>query len=95
MQCLTLTIAEPWFSMIKNGIKREEYRELKLYYYSRFRRGKHFDCIRLVNGYSRLAPFIFLIDPTIEIRTGKTEWGAKDTRTLYYVITWKKLAFNL
>lgn len=95
MTSITLTIAEPWFSMIKSGIKKEEYREIKPFYDSRFRGGKHFDYIRLVNGYSRLSPVVFLIDPAIEIRAGKQEWGAKDNKTNYYVITWKNLAFNL
>jgi len=28
MKTLTLTIAEPWFSMIRDGKKKEEYREI-------------------------------------------------------------------
>lgn len=32
---LTLTVAEPWFSMIKNGEKKEEYREIKPYWINR------------------------------------------------------------
>ena len=35
MKTLTLTIAEPWFSMIRDGKKKEEYREIKDYYLSR------------------------------------------------------------
>jgi hypothetical protein len=33
---LTLPIKEPWFSMILSGEKKEEYREIKPYYTSRF-----------------------------------------------------------
>ena len=33
---LYLPIAEPWFSMIRDGIKTEEYREDKPYYQARF-----------------------------------------------------------
>ena len=35
MKTLKLTIAEPWFSMIRDGKKKEEYREIKDYYRSR------------------------------------------------------------
>ena len=30
---LQLTIAEPWFSMIREGKKKEEYREIKEHYF--------------------------------------------------------------
>ena len=33
MKTLTLTIAEPWFSMIRDGKKNEEYREIKDHYF--------------------------------------------------------------
>lgn len=33
---LTLTIAEPWFSMIRDGKKKEEYREIKDHYFHLF-----------------------------------------------------------
>lgn len=33
---LTLTIKKKWFDMIKSGEKKEEYREIKPYYDSRF-----------------------------------------------------------
>ena len=36
MKTLTLTIAEPWFSMIRDGKKREEYREIKDHYLHQF-----------------------------------------------------------
>lgn len=35
MKALTLTIAEPWFSMIRDGKKKEEYREIKPHYIAR------------------------------------------------------------
>ena len=33
---LTLPIKKKWFDMIKSGEKKEEYREIKPYYTSRF-----------------------------------------------------------
>lgn len=32
---LTLPLKKKWFDMIKSGVKTEEYRELKAYYFSR------------------------------------------------------------
>lgn len=97
MKSIRLTIAEPWFSMIKNGIKKEEYREIKPFYISRlwddtkpnYGGCKDFDYIVLINGYRRNSPRISLVHPKIEIRSGKTEWGAKDNITNYFVITWE------
>ena len=50
---------------------------------------KDFDYIVLINGYRHDSPRISLLHPKIEIRSGKTEWGAKDNITNYFVITWE------
>ena len=36
MKTLTLSLKKQWFDMIKAGIKKEEYREIKEYYKKRF-----------------------------------------------------------
>jgi len=46
---LTLTMKYKYFDEIKNGIKTEEYREVKDYWISRLE-GKHFDVIELTRG---------------------------------------------
>ena len=91
MKTLTLTIAEPWFSMIRDGKKKEEYREIKPYYKSRLQGRfyfKKFEKLVLRNGYRADSPKITLKNPKIRIGTGRTEWGAEPGKQ-YFVITWE------
>lgn len=78
---LTLTIKKKWFDMIKNGIKKEEYREINKYYDSRF--DKHFYIDRVLtpnyiifrNGYKKDSPKIKCLCSLAQ-GFGKEEWGA-------------------
>ena len=91
MKTLTLTIAEPWFSMIRDGKKKEEYREIKPYYKSRLQGRfyfKKFEKLVLRNGYRADSPKITLKNPRIRIGTGRPEWGAESGKQ-YFVITWE------
>lgn len=95
---LFLTIKEPWFSMIRNGIKREEYREQSPYWKRRLypkwpaieEQGfQHYDQLLLSNGMTKDKEKRFLLDnPKIRIGTGNPEWGAKPEKE-YFVITWE------
>ena len=89
---LILPIKRKWYDMILSGEKKEEYRELKPYYQKRF---EHlwqgsligFDAKRKVmfrNGYSKLSPS-FIATVTLDIGTGKTEWGAEEEKN-YYIL---------
>jgi len=97
MKTLTLTIAEPWFSMIRDGKKKEEYREIKPYYKRRFQFKKFekyslfkcFDLLVLRNGYRADSPKITLKNPRIRIGQGRPEWGAEPGKT-YFIITWEE-----
>lgn len=95
---LELPISEPWFSMILSGEKKEEYREMKPYWYARFKKvfsfvknttipaesdwDKHW--IRLRNGYGKDRPSA-MAEVTLRRDTGKVEWGAEEGRE-YYVL---------
>ncbi len=83
---LTLPIKKKWFDMIKGGIKKEEYREIKPYYQSRLNElayvGTHYIALR--NGYSSKSPTLEC-ECFVEIDYGKEEWGAEKGR-LYYVL---------
>ena len=85
---LTLPIKKKWFDMIKLGKKKEEYREIKEYYGSRFGKiGVGDGTIKeiiLRNGYSNNSPAI-KCQVLINIGTGKEEWGAEPNK-LYYVL---------
>lgn len=96
MKTLTLTIAEPWFSMIRDGKKKEEYREIKPYYKSRLQGSfyfKKFEKLVLRNGYRPDSPTITLKNPRIRIGTGRPEWGAVPGKQ-YFVITFGERAID-
>ena len=87
---LTLPIKKKWFDMIKSGEKKEEYREIKPYYESRFfnqfKLNNHetkFDVI-FRNGYSKTSPSI-KCRVSLYIDYGKPEWGAESDKE-YYVL---------
>ena len=90
---LILPIKKKWFDMIKSGEKKEEYRELKPYYDSRF---TYFDkdlsevfikgAMQIIfrNGYRKDSPKIKCL-VNIDIGSGNPEWGAESNR-MYYVL---------
>ena len=101
---LTLPIKKKWFDLILSGEKKEEYREIKPYYISRFSKvfsmvdGIPVDLketqIKFTNGYGNKVPS-FIADCHLEMRTGKEEWGAEKD-IIYYVlhihkIRWKSM----
>ena len=85
---LILPIKKKWFDMIKSGEKKEEYRELKEYYGSRFSTlGVGDDKIHEIlfrNGYGKDKPTI-KCKVKIDIGYGKTIWGAEIGQT-YFVL---------
>lgn len=85
---LTLSIKKKWFDMIKSGEKKEEYREIKPYYDSRFKLYEpflsYFDDVVFRNGYRKDSPKIKCWC-YISKGTGKPEWGAEPDKE-YYVL---------
>ncbi len=91
---LVLPIRKKWFEMILSGEKKEEYREIKPYYKSRFRTVGMIDQYGLPtilpaeiifrNGYSADSPAI-AAKCTLDIQTGRPEWGAEPGKE-YYVL---------
>ena len=92
---LTLPIKKKWFDMIAKGEKKEEYRDIKPYYKSRFTMiGLLFPgldeptdetaAILLRNGYKSTSPTL-MVSVRLFIREGKPEWGAEPNKT-YYVL---------
>lgn len=81
--------------MILSGEKKEEYREIKKYYETRFESvfgrcifGPDTECstkeIMFRNGYSKESPS-FIATCKLRIGEGKTEWGAEEGRK-YYIL---------
>lgn len=93
---LILPIKKAWFDMILSSQKQEEYRELSPYYKTRFKSifemfpysyiptGLDRQKIVLRNGYSRKSPSC-IITASLDIKTGRTEWGAEKDKE-YYVL---------
>jgi hypothetical protein len=82
---LTLPIKRKWFDMIASGEKKEEYRQIKPYYHSRFKRlGEPF-VMRFRAGYSKGSP-LMECRVIANIRTGVEAWGAIPG-VRYYVLS--------
>lgn len=89
---LVLPIKKKWFDMILSGEKKEEYREIKPYYKSRFInlwKGSLIDGIAereimFRNGYSKDSPS-FIAKCSAKIGTGNPKWGAEQGKP-YYVL---------
>lgn len=101
---LILPIKKKWFDMILSGDKKEEYREIKPYYKSRFKNefsmypysfiptGQDERQVMFRNGYSKSSPS-FIADCTLDVKHGKEEWGA-EKGVEYYVLTIKKIVWK-
>ena len=82
---LVLTITKEWYDMIRSGEKKEEYREIKPFYTTRFTNVGLLDekgepthkrvKIKLRNGYAKWSPYVVMLC-TLDIKKGKPEWGA-------------------
>jgi hypothetical protein len=89
MEILNVTIKSLFFDAIIHGIKKEEYREIKIYWQSRLQNPdgsfRKYDAIALVNGYSPKARRATFQIKTICIGKGKSRYGGNPD-TDYYVI---------
>lgn len=95
MQTLILPIKKQWFDMILNGIKTEEYREIKPYWENRFLKlfekdieGNWSDASKTIifrNGYGNNKPQ-FSAECSLREDIGKQEWGA-EANTIYFVLS--------
>ena len=90
---LILPIKKKWFDMILSGEKKEEYREIKPYYETRFRNawrgsligGNAYRKIMFRNGYNKNSPS-FTAKCTLSVGAGKEEWGAEKGKE-YFILT--------
>lgn len=93
---LILPIKKKWFDMIASGEKKEEYRDIKPYYRTRFdnmmgsdiKIDEKLDAVTFLivfrNGYSENSPSLTC---RCKLRTGqgKEEWGAEPNKE-YYIL---------
>lgn len=71
---LKLTLKKKWFEMIKAGIKKEEYREVKEYWDIRLK-NKKFKFVFFKNGYKKNAAAILVECNGILKGKAKAEWS--------------------
>lgn len=98
---LILPIKKKWYDMILSGKKEEEYREIKPYWTKRLNKifdfapwdgypiGTDYHKIMFRNGYGKNAPS-FIAECTLDVGTGKEEWGAEKNKQ-YFVLTVHKI----
>lgn len=101
---LVLPIKKKWFDLILIGEKKEEYREVKPYYMSRFSNvfsmypyskipyGSDYQQVMFRNGYRKDSP-AFIADCKLDIRKGKPEWGAVPN-VEYYVLMIERIIWK-
>ena len=108
MKTLHLTLKKKWFDMILSGEKKEEYRELKMYWATRLTTGfpsefginkinpdfQHFDTIVFKNGYSKQAPEMEVECKGIEIGITKSHWCDEGEIKVYVIKLGKILFFK-
>lgn len=95
---LTLPIKKKWFEMIRNGVKLEEYREIKPYYKKRFEKlwqgsligGDAEREIMFRNGYRSDSPSL-IAGCKLRIGEGRPEWGAEEGKN-YYILDIQSVA---
>lgn len=89
---MILHIKKKWFDLILEGIKKEEYREVKPFYDVRFNKwfnGSDTVPIILRNGYSAASRSAQVVC-SIRKGYGKEEWGAEQGKE-YYVLEIKSV----
>ena len=99
---LTLPIKKKWLDMILSGEKKEEYREIKPYWTTRFAKAFEFENgvptgngtqeIILRNGYGADVPCVKVLC-SLQVKTGNPEWGA-ELGVLYYVLKIQRITEN-
>ena len=96
---ICLPIKKQWFDMILSGKKKEEYRDIKEYWFTRFQNEGFLTFtgspsfkskpVMFRNGYRVSSP-TFIAECTLSIGKGKTEWGAEPEKE-YYILVINKI----
>jgi hypothetical protein len=81
---LILTIKKEWFDLIRKGIKKTEYREIKRVWDKRLGNSQY-DYVVFSNGYSRKSPKILAECKSITKGRGTPEWGAEENKEYYCI----------
>lgn len=95
MKTLILPIKKKWFDMISSGEKKEEYREIKPYYQTRF--DKPLTHVKFTNGYGNSVPSVTVELLGISKGVPKPEWseGTIEQGSLVFVLSLGKIVAPL
>lgn len=89
MKTLHLNLKKKWFDMILSGEKKEEYRELKEYWYKRLVSNDvhytEFDTVTFKNGYAKNARKMVLRSEGIKTGKGFKPWGAPENGHVFII----------
>lgn len=104
---LRLTLKKKWFDMYVDGIKKEEYRQIKDYWVNRLIEGgdpanwtkkdgdgiqwKEFDLVEFKNGYGKNAPTITFEFKGIDIGEAVPEWSDNWKGDLFRIKVGKRI----
>ncbi|MBQ5635433.1 MAG: hypothetical protein IIV10_03895 [Alistipes sp.] len=84
MKTLYLPLKAQWYDMIEADVKKEEYREITDYWYSRIWRHRlSITHVCFSYGYTKRR-MTFEVE-NIAIGRGKPEWGAPEDRDVYII----------
>lgn len=81
MEILYLKVKKRYFDLIREGIKKEDYREIKPFWKKRLLNRKDltkfrtFDAVHIQNGYMRGSPWVLLKFTEITIKKPRPEWA--------------------
>ena len=95
---LHLNLKRKWFALIYQGIKKEEYRELKKYWKDRLVIDQTllvFDTITFSNGYRKDRDQFVIEHLSTEIKTGNPEWGAENGKEYFVLGLGKIISSNI
>lgn len=88
MSELVLTIKKKWFDMIASGEKKEDYRELKPYWFKRLKLQvgyRDFESVLFRNGYRKDSPKIRVEFLGTHQGRAKAEWSGGATGCFYVI----------
>lgn len=87
---LQLPLQQQWWNLIETGEKKEEYREIKAYWYDRITNAYIVSCIEgkpmkvcFRRGYTK-DTMTFIVNK-ISIGHGKPEWGAPEDKDVFII----------
>ena len=92
MRILKTTIKRKWYDLISEGIKKEEYREIKPYWTKRLE-GRKYDSILFRNGYNSSSPTVLCEYLGYTKGVGNPDWGAPKEE-VYIIKLGKVLEIN-